>query len=81
MVRDMWAMGLRVAIQLCDACIGRWLRMRPPGDEHEREDDTSSFATALAGTRPVERAWTGLAVRGAMMLDPQARSCDAHGLT
>ena len=37
MVRDAWAMGLRAAIQLRDACIGRWLQVRPPGDGHERE--------------------------------------------
>ena len=71
MVRDTWAMGLRAAIQLCDSCIGRWLRMRPPGDEDEREDDTSAFAAAMAGSRAVDRAWTGMAVREAMMLEPQ----------
>ena len=71
MVRDTWAMGLRVAIQLCDSCIGRWLRMRPPGDEDEREDDSSAFAAAMAGSRAVDRAWTGMAVREAMMVEPQ----------
>ena len=71
MVRDTWAMGLRAAIQLCDSCIGRWLRMRPPGDEDEREDDPSAFAAAMAGSRAVDRAWTGMAVREAMMVEPQ----------
>ena len=55
MVRDTWAMGLRAAIKLCDSCIGRWLRMRPPGDEDEREDDSSAFAAAMAGWRCARR--------------------------
>ena len=71
MVRDTWAMGLRAAIQLCDSCIGRWLRMRPPGDEDEREDDSSAVAAAMAGSRAVDRAWTGMAVREAMMVESQ----------
>ena len=47
MVRDTWAMGLRAAIQLCDSCIGRWLRMRPPGDDDESFHDFRRDPPAL----------------------------------